>query len=341
MTRNIYVGTDVDAVIEALMPPADPDADPPDPVGALTEAIQTFVMTDFPTRAKAIAGEIARARPHVVGLQEVSEVEITVPPDIPGFPTDGIGIDVEFLPILMAALADRGLNYEVAVSILNIEAEPVLPIPGALVRLVDYDVILIDQNRVTVNSRFAKTFEANVGEVAPGVALTRGWVMVNATIGGKTYTVVNSHFESGHQDPGLTVIREYQATEIVGTLAAMEISGPTIVMGDLNDYPGTPMYNVLAAAGFADVWDAIWPWRTGNTCCHATDLSNVFANFDRRIDYIWSRGFGDPRGLIYRTGWLPFLRVRVPDYPYYKLWPSDHAGVVANLRVPRSVLVAQ
>ncbi len=324
MTRNIYVGADVDAVIAALM-----TEDPVDDLDALADAIQTFVMTDFPTRARALAREFARSGPLVVGLQEVSQVKILVPPGIPGLPAEGVDIDVDFLPILEAELADRHLHYEVAVSIQNIVAEPVIGIPGAVVRLVDYDVIMVDKRRVKVLDTFAKTFDYNVGDVAEGVALTRGWTLLNAKIRGKPYAFVNTHLESGHQDPALTELRYAQATEIVLSLDAMGITVPTIVMGDLNDYPGTPMYQVLADAGFVDMWTTLKHSRDGYTCCHLADLSNEVADFDRRIDYIWARGFGRPRGSIYRTGWLPWQRVRGP---FYKLWPSDHAGVVATVR---------
>jgi endonuclease/exonuclease/phosphatase family metal-dependent hydrolase len=324
MTRNIYVGADVDAVIAALM-----TADLADDLDALADAIQTFVMTDFPTRARALAREFARSGPAVVGLQEVSEVKILIPPGIPGLPAEGVDIDVQFLPILQAALAARHLHYEVAVSIENIVAEPVTGIPGAVVRLVDYDVIMVDKRRVKVVDTFSKTFDNNVGDVALGVSLTRGWALLNAKIRGKPYAFVNTHLESGHQDQLLTELRYAQATEIVMTLEALGITVPTIVMGDLNDYPGTPMYQVLQDAGFVDTWLALKPRRDGYTCCHLKDLSNVVADFDMRIDYIWARGFGRPRGSIYRTGWLPWHRIQGP---FYKLWPSDHAGLVATVR---------
>src|SRR6267154_517794 len=71
MTQNLYVGADVDAVIQALQSP-----DPTVGLGALIFAIQTVGKTDYPARAAAIADEIARARPHAVGLQEVSQIDI-------------------------------------------------------------------------------------------------------------------------------------------------------------------------------------------------------------------------------------------------------------------------
>jgi hypothetical protein len=42
--------------------------------------LATLQETDFPARASAVADEIARFRPHAVGLQEVSTVDLTLPP---------------------------------------------------------------------------------------------------------------------------------------------------------------------------------------------------------------------------------------------------------------------
>ena len=70
MTRNMYIGADVDRVIAALS-----GLSGEDPQVALAAVLQEFVVTDLPTRLGALAEEIARERPHVVGLQEVSTLE--------------------------------------------------------------------------------------------------------------------------------------------------------------------------------------------------------------------------------------------------------------------------
>src|SRR6266481_3752764 len=101
MTQNLYVGADVDLVIRALGTP-----DPGDDFPALLFAIQTVGKTDFPARAEAIADRIARARPHAVGLQEVSQINIDLRPlGVPAV------VDQDFIGLLQAALAARGLNY--------------------------------------------------------------------------------------------------------------------------------------------------------------------------------------------------------------------------------------
>jgi hypothetical protein len=50
----------------------------------------------------------------------------------------------------------------------------VSPPPG--VGLADDDVLLVDTDRVAVHAATGQRFSVNVGEVAAGVVLQRGWV---------------------------------------------------------------------------------------------------------------------------------------------------------------------
>lgn len=323
MTQNLYVGTDVDAVLAALISP-----DPSDDVPALFTAIETLGKTDFPTRAGAIADEIARERPHVVGFQEVSDIHV----DLTGFGVPLV-INLEFLPIIEAQLAARGLHYTVAATIKNID---VTPVPG--IRLVDYDAILVNTELATVDFAYAQNFTYNLGEIAPGVELKRGFVEVGATIHGTRHFFVSTHLEPDIAGFDLSGLRAAQAYEIAVVLGD---STPAFVMGDLNDRPGTPMYQVLQQAGFRDVWQELRPGVDGFTAGegytdeHRADLSNEQNGFTQRIDYIWARGVGHPvaglQGRITRYGAVPPDRV---DGPYFKIWPSDHAGLVAELLSP-------
>lgn len=319
MSRNMYIGTDVDAVIAALASP-DPDDDLP----ALTGAIAVLEHTNFPARAAAIADEIQRTRPHVVGLQEVSDIDV----DLTGL---GLPLDVQisFLPVLLDELAGRGLTYDAAATVLNMTATP---LPG--IRLVDHDVLLVDRSRVTVTpgSVQGKRFDLNLGTVAPGVDLFRGWVSIEALVDGTTYTVVSTHLESGAGGE-LQFLRTVQALEII---AATQNAPRMILLGDLNDVPDSPMHQTFREIGFQDVWASLRPGVTGNTCCHAADLSNPQADMTMRIDYVFSRGvLGQPQaavqGQIDLVGLGPQEQLPVSG----PRWPSDHAGVVATLLTPR------
>jgi hypothetical protein len=317
MTQNLYVGADLDAVIAAL---ASPDAD--DDMPALRAALATEDSTDFPARAGGVVAAIERERPDVVGLQEVSEIHVDL---------TGLGLpyafNEEFLPIIMDSLAARGLRYTVAAKAKSIEA---VPMKG--VALQDNDVILVNTDRATVEFADGRTYRHNVGPVASGVALLSAFVEVKARIEGQAYWFASTHLESDIGGKYLDQLRAAQATELV---AVLRDATPAFIMGDLNDGPGSRMYQVFQAAGFHDVWARLRPGEIGYTDGHALNLSDEMARFDRRIDYVWERGFEHPvdglQGRVARVGVLPAERV---DGPYYKLWMSDHAGLVAQLQVP-------
>ncbi|NNG16460.1 MAG: hypothetical protein HKM89_08265 [Gemmatimonadales bacterium] len=316
MSRNLYVGADLDSVIAALV-----NADPSDDLPALLTAIQTIQRTDFPSRAHAIVEEIEKARPHIVGLQEVSDIDI----DLTGLGLP-ILIDHDFLATLVTALTDRNLNYVPAASIKNIE---VTPVPG--ITLVDFDVMLVDADRVTVTSTVEQNFAANLGVVAPGLDIKRGWVTVTGVIDGATYAFASTHLESGSL-PGFPELRALQAGELVASLGP---SSPAVLMGDLNDLPGSLMYQVVTSAGLTDVWKALRPGVIGYSCCHASDLSNQVPNFDQRLDYVFAHGLGHANkpvlGRVSLVGLVP--SARIPG-PLGTIWPSDHAGVVVDFLMP-------
>lgn len=167
--------------------------------------------------------------------------------------------------------------------------------------------------------------------------MKRGFADVGARIDGTLYHVVSTHLESDLAGMNLTGLRAAQASELA---AALNASNPAIVMGDLNDPPGSLMYQVLQLAGFQDVWAELRPAVDGftNAAVHPADLSNTMADFTQRIDYVWARDIGHPKvgllGQVSLFGNLPDDRV---DGPYFKIWPSDHAAVEAELLVPPAV----
>jgi hypothetical protein len=238
-------------------------------------------------------------------------------------------VNQDFLAILQDALARRGLHYQVAATVTNINVSLV----SGLVRLVDHDALLIDADRVSVNAANGQNFSVNLGQVAEGVVLIRGWVWARTTIGGEPYTFVSAHTEANlaGAPPGLLgQIRAAQVSEMVASLGPSE---RVVLMGDLNDTPGSPMYNLLMSTGFTDSWAALRPGAQGLTCCHVADLSDKVAAFDQRIDYILTRGFagsdGKLQGSVDHYGNVPADRLAGPAY---RIWPSDHVGLIAALR---------
>jgi hypothetical protein len=92
------------------------------------------------------------------------------------------------------------------------------------------------------------------------------------------------------------------------------------------------MYQVLVAAGFIDVWSELRPGASGNTCCHLIDLSNPLPNLTQRIDYVFARGPEqrptDLSGEVQLLGDVPEDRISGLG-----IWPSDHVGLAAQLRL--------
>jgi hypothetical protein len=139
-----------------------------------------------------------------------------------------------FLEIFLAALAARGLaNYVVAAEVTNIDATPA---PG--IRITDHDVLLVDEDRVEWNPAtvVAAIYAANVGPVAPGVSLIRGFVIIDATIDGEDIRIANTHLESG-SGGALSGLRALQAGEL---LSHVGTASPAILLGDFNDSAGVP-----------------------------------------------------------------------------------------------------
>lgn len=319
MTQNLYVGADVDLVIRALSSP-----DPNDDFAALLFAVETVGKTDFPARAEAIADQIARARPHAVGLQEVSQINIDLRPL--GVPA---AVSQDFLAMLQDALTRRGLRYQVAANVTNITVSLV----SGLVNLTDHDVLLVDADRVTVHAASGQNFAVNLGPVAPGITLIRGWVWARTTIGGEAYAFASAHTEANLAGAPVALLEQIRAAQVGEMIASFGPDERVVLIGDLNDKPGSPMYSLLTSSGFTDSWAALRPGVEGLTCCHAADLSDAVADFDQRIDYIFTRGVAGSDGRVFgqvdRFGDVPADRLAGPASP---IWPSDHAGLLASLR---------
>ena len=73
VTQHIYIGADIFRISDAETPEDIPFV--------VAEILGTVVETSFPQRAEAIADQIARTEPHVIGLQEVALIRIQSPGD--------------------------------------------------------------------------------------------------------------------------------------------------------------------------------------------------------------------------------------------------------------------
>jgi hypothetical protein len=349
MTRNVYVGADVDRVISA----------PTDQLPLyVTQAYLELLSTDFPTRARALVDEIAAARPHLVGLQEITLIRTQIPGDFLVMGDEGPTVGnpmpnatdvlLDYEAILLAELAARGLDYAVAARIQDTDVE----LPGALsetsffdVRQTDFDLILVRGDVAWSNPDGANYAAALPVPFLPGYTLSilRGWVSVDATVAGRAFRFVNTHLESFSP-----LVRVPQAQELLlspdGPVAGSPL--PVILVGDLNAdavsvVPGDA-YALLTGAGFVDVWNASNARGTGLTCCFSSDLRDPFADLHSRIDLVLARGLWGPGNSGIAGGlWAEVVGEEPGDREMfegggYYLWPSDHAGVVATLKLPRN-----
>ncbi|MCZ6755310.1 MAG: endonuclease/exonuclease/phosphatase family protein [Gemmatimonadetes bacterium] len=322
MTYNLYIGTDVDRVL----------ASPPDEFDQrVQEALATFIATDYGERSGAIADLIMEANPHVVGLQEVYVISTQ---GIAGLPD----MTVDFLQILMAQLAGRGLDYQVAAQEMLTNLQ--LPVGAGGVGLVDSDALLV-RGDVPFDNTEAVVYQAKL-TVPFGPAtldILRGYTAADVRVGGKRYRVVNTHFEPKQPVPQ---IQQAQAGELLAALA--EAHDPVVVVGDLNSGPAdadpAAPYNQLRASHFTDAWLKRVPRGRrfddpGYTCCQAADLQNATSQLVERIDLIMVRNDFDflPRSVVGPSR-VEVVGDEQADRTASGLWPSDHAGVVATFRLP-------
>lgn len=322
MTYNLYIGTDVDRVL----------ASPPDEFDQrVQEALATFMATDYGERSGAIADLIGEAKPHVVGLQEVYVISTQGIADVPD-------MTVDFLQILMAQLAGRGLDYRVVAQEMLTNLQ--LPVGGGGVGLVDSDVLLV-RGDVPFDNAEAVVYQAKltVPFGPTSLDILRGYTAADVRVGGKQYRVVNTHFEPKQPVPQ---IQQAQAGELLAALA--EAHDPVVMVGDLNSGPAdadpAAPYHQLRTSHFTDAWLKRVPRGRrfddpGHTCCQAADLRNATSQLVERIDLIMVRNdFGFlPRSVV-GPSWVEVVGDEQADRTASGLWPSDHASVVATFRLP-------
>ena len=311
-TYNLYLGADFTPLFTATSQE--------ELVQRAGQVYANVVKTDFPSRAEAIARLLADDPPDVAGLQEVALWE-----------TGPIGGQLQpsydFLRLLLDALARHGLAYRpVAV---NANFTGSLPISATTAaRFTDRDVVIARAGRRApeVRNPDSHNFAAAlvIPTAIPGLSFTvlRGWSTVDVKLRGRTVRFANTHLEAFSTDA-----RNAQARELAAALA--QSRHPVVLVGDLNSRPddAAGAYGTFQAAGYADAWVAVHGPEGGFTSGQSELLDNVPSLIDHRIDYV-----------LYQPGHVRAVAAEVigeelGDRTSAGLWPSDHAGVVAALRL--------
>jgi len=313
MTYNVYVGSSAEPLLSVENLFAVP--------GEVAKMYNNVIASDFPSRATAIAKSIKTYQPHVIGLQEISLVRRQSPSDfIPDNPTLAEEVVMDYLQILIDALHSEGLNYEVAAQIENIDIEmPMLTENGIDdIRLTDYDVIL-SRSDVEISNPTSTNYTNALTIEMLGLVIHRGYAAVDATVSGVTYRFVNTHLEAYTE-----VNRVAQTQELIDILADETL--PIILVGDFNTRaPNGTAYQMILDGGYDDLWQ-MDSEGSGNTCCQDGDLLNEITDHTGRIDHIYVRNFGHSISVKTHT-----VGDKSTDRLNSGLWPSDHAGVVAEI----------
>jgi len=309
MTRNLDEGTDFGYVVAAAQGQL-----------SLSDAIaltyQEVLSSDVCGRAVRMADEIAAAKPDLVSLQEVARWVGPVAVQCAGTLTTTIDAQTA----LLAELAADKAPYIVAGEEDEFDSSSV-PSP---VTFLDRDLLL---QRVEPPGRLFVSHEASAHytTILPlpltpelTVPILRGWISVDATVQGRTVRVVATHLESFYEP-----VQEAQAAELVAGPA--NTTKPVIIAGDLNTGPGSAQvtsYGFLtspAGGGFTDTWSVTHPGDPGYTDAFYSEDPFTPTTPSERIDLVLMRG--------------ALAAVDDAQTGTAAPYPSDHAGVVAKIRI--------
>jgi endonuclease/exonuclease/phosphatase family metal-dependent hydrolase len=307
MSRNLFLGAD-------LIPLglAEPGDDFERAAGKLFDDVKA---TEPDARMRLVAGEIAKAKPDLVGLQEVTLWRTG--PKNDGKPATDVQID--YLATIQQELKKLHASYRVVADQRTLDIEGPTD-RGVDLRFTDGNVILARKGVKVTNSKSSDFKNQLVipTKALGDVAINRSFNQLDAKVGRAKIHFVNAHLEAYSPE-----FRLKQAKELVkGPLKSKKL--PTVLVGDLNSGPKLPKkadrppYLAIAHAGFKDL-------RTSKpNCCFADDL--VSGKWDHIVDHVMTR----PKFKLLRS-FVTGNTVRTDNGRA----PSDHGGVVSVLQLPR------
>ena len=367
VSYNVYVGAHIE---DLLM--ADPNQIPFAAAELWGAVLQTNFAERAAAIAKQIDDADAHVvgLQEVALYQFDLQTDFTAQLPIPLPPPDADVVALDFLKMLIDALDARGLSYvDAAVSDnMDLELPMVCVEPGMCplgspqvvdIRLTDRDVILV-RDDVTLlltaddktgkDGNFAAFLPITIEVTPPGSSgpitveigqKPSGWTWVDIMFKGLPYSIVNTHLEAADVLPGGGVhplIEQIQAAQLAELLVMVgAATAPVIMVGDFNsddDGSTTATYQTVREAGFVDAWLVGRPRGAGLTANQSPSLMIEDSELFHRIDYVFYRdavtAVGGPfRGSVAAD----VLGEEQADRTPSGLWPSDHAGVAATLRI--------
>ncbi|MBN2006982.1 MAG: endonuclease/exonuclease/phosphatase family protein [Anaerolineae bacterium] len=310
LTWNLYLGGDHTPLLRTT-----PETLPP----RMMKLWETVQKTSYPSRVRAIAAVIARTAPDFVGLQEAMRWSVDGRPTLH---TPYRTVVYDFVPLLLGELAARGCHYSLVARSPGVDV--LLPTgQGFDVHFEDAVAILgrvqaPDRDITWANPR-AERFSQNLVEPVGGQPLTlsRQWTSVDVTVGGQPVRFVNAHIEYADE-----TVRDAQCAELLAK--AIPPLGQTVILaGDFNaEAEKSKTWEIFAKSGFTDAFQKAGK-GSGATWGQNEMLNNPKSQLTQRLDWILYRGKARA-GSAMAVGDRPGERTG-------KLWPSDHAGVLAHI----------
>jgi endonuclease/exonuclease/phosphatase family metal-dependent hydrolase len=321
MTRNLYLGADLIPLASA--------ASVSEFEAAAGQRYQTVLKNDYATRAEAIADEIEKYKPDVIGLQEAAVWKKSPDGVKDGAATEASETVYDSTKILLAELKDRKQNYRVAAirPWFDFEAPTSL---GFDVKLQQNDVVLVRRGsdaKITKYKGFTGGFKETfiVPTQVGNVDSPRGWAGIDGEIDGRKFRFVTTHLEA--YSPA---IADTQMKQLLSKTLKSK-SRQSILVGDFNSDPKDASTDDRGAerdpSAYASALDAGFfnPLKRRETCCFAEDLSLTTERLDSWIDHIVAR----PKAKATKSAVVGAKSSERIE----GLWPSDHAGIYATLRL--------
>jgi Endonuclease/Exonuclease/phosphatase family len=319
MTRNVYLGAD-------LIPLA----------GTKTQAqfeqdaasrFQTVLNNNFPARAKSLAAEIKKAKPDLIGVQEATTWRRGPGGVKDGSTTPATQVVYDSATELLRALKKAGAPYKQVVQRpwFDFEAPTAL---GYDVRITQRDVILVRKgSKVKVTKRFKGGFRETlkVPTQAGTADEKRGWVGVDGKLAKHRFRFVSTHLEA--YSPAVADQQMQELLKKSGPLGSKKRH--SILVGDFNSAPGANANDRGTARDANAYYSAIDagfrnPLPKRSTCCFGEDLHSTADHLETWIDHVLVR----PKIKAVKSGIVGTRQVG-------GLYPSDHAGITATLRLKK------
>jgi len=308
MIQNLYAGSFFQEINAAKTPS--------EIIAAATLTYQHIVATRPAERAVVIADEIAKQRPDFVSLHQAAILRTGSTP-----PATAVTFDL--LQSLLRELAARGVRYEAVAVRPGIDAEAPTAL-GFNVRLALRDALIVRAD--LLEEGHVKLSNLQIRQYIAASTDTEGYSSIEVTWRGRQLRLVTTHF-------ALLSFAVPQALELVQTAANTTL--PVVLVCDCNANPDNPAdpifqnfpaYLLLKNAGFIDVFRTARPNDPGFTCCQDENLLNVTSAVSHRIDLVQFRG-------PFTIEDVQVVDASPADRTRLGLWPSDHAGVVATLKL--------